>query len=71
MLRLLRGKIEKIKYNSGGTPEFYEFKSFGKYALGEPPISNIKIIFYSSESDLIEGFKKGEVEGINRRLKIF
>ena len=58
-------KIKKIKYNSGGTPESYEFESFGKYALGEPPISNIKIIFYSSESNLIEGYKKGEVEGIN------
>lgn len=58
-------KIKKIKYNSGGTPESYELKSFSKYALGEPPISNIKIIFYSSENDLIEGYKKGEVDAIN------
>lgn len=58
-------KIKKIKYNSGGTPESYEFESFSKYALGEPFISNIKIIFYSSESELIEGYKKGEVGGIN------
>lgn len=58
-------KIKKIKYNSGGTPGSYEFKSFDKYALGEPSISNIKIVFYPSESDLIEGYKKGEVDGIN------
>jgi peptide/nickel transport system substrate-binding protein len=58
-------KIKKIKYNSGGTPEFYELESFSKYALGEPFISNIKIVFYSSETALIEGYKDGDVGGIN------
>ncbi|MDP6387792.1 MAG: peptide ABC transporter substrate-binding protein [Candidatus Pacebacteria bacterium] len=58
-------KIKKIKYNSGGTPESYELESFSRYALGEPNISNVRIVFYSSENDLLEGYKKGEVDGIN------
>ena len=58
-------EIKKIKYNSGGTPESYELKSFDKYALGEPNISNIKIIFYPSEEALLEGYVKEEVDGIN------
>lgn len=58
-------EIKKIKYNSGGTPESYELKSFSRYALGEPNISNIKIVFYPSEDALLEGYMKGEVDGIN------
>jgi len=58
-------KIKKIKYNSGGTPEFYELESFSKYALGEPFISDMRIVFYPSETALIEGYKDGEVGGIN------
>lgn len=58
-------KIKKIKYNSGGTLESYELKSFSKYALGEPNISNIKIIFYPSEKALIGGYMKEEVDNIN------
>lgn len=58
-------KIKKIKYNSGGTPEFYELESFNKYALGKPFISNIRIVFYPSESALIEGYKDGDVMGMN------
>jgi len=58
-------KIKKIKYNSSGKPLSYELKSFKKYALGEPYISNIKFIFYPSESSLIDGYKKREIENIN------
>jgi peptide/nickel transport system substrate-binding protein len=58
-------KIKKIKYNSGGTPEFYEFESFNKYALGEPFIPNIKIAFYPSETILLEAYRNGDIEGIN------
>ena len=58
-------KIKKIKYNSGGAPESYELKSFDKYALGKPFISNIKIMFYPSEPALLEAYKDGYVEGIN------
>lgn len=58
-------KIKKIKYNSGGTPDLYELKSFDKYALGEPFISNIKIVFYPSETALLEAYKNGKVDSIN------
>lgn len=58
-------KIQKIKYNSGGTPEFYKLESFNKYALGEPFISEIKIVFYTSETALLESYKDGDIEGIN------
>ena len=58
-------KIKNIKYNSGGTPEFYELKSFNKYALGEPFISKIKIVFYPSETSLLKSYKDGKIESIN------
>ena len=58
-------KIKKIKYNSAGTPEFYELKSFNDYAIGEPFISKIKILFYSSETALLAGYKDGDIESIN------
>lgn len=58
-------KIKKVKYNSKGMPESYEFVSFRRYALGEPNISNIKIIFYPSEETLIRGYMKKEIDSIN------
>lgn len=58
-------KINKIKYNSGGTPEFYELKSFNKYALGEPFISKIKIVFYPSETALLKAYEDRDIDSIN------
>lgn len=58
-------KIEKIKYNSDGTPKFYELKSFDKYALGKPFISKIKIVFYQNETSLLEGYKNKDIKNIN------
>lgn len=58
-------KIDKIKYNSDGTPKFYELKSFDKYALGKPFISKIKIVFYQNETSLLEGYKNKNIKNIN------
>lgn len=58
-------KIKKIKYNSDRTPESYILESFNNYALGKPFISNIKFVFYQSETALLDGYESGDVEDIN------
>lgn len=57
--------VKNVKKNASGVPELYELKSFANYTLGKPYIPKITVIFYSGEEELVEGYKKGEVENIN------
>ncbi len=57
-------KISQIKKKSG-LPKQYKLKSFSKFSLGKPYISNIVIKFYSNETELVDALKQGEVEQIN------
>jgi peptide/nickel transport system substrate-binding protein len=43
----------------------YTLKSFSKYALGEPYISELRIKFYSNEEELIKAYKRRRVDNIN------
>lgn len=58
-------KIKKMKKDSSGIPRLYELTAFNKYALGEPNILNIKIVFYSNEEKLIDGYNDGKIDSIN------
>ncbi|MEK7180340.1 MAG: ABC transporter substrate-binding protein [Patescibacteria group bacterium] len=57
--------VSTIKRNSSGLPIRYQLKAFKKYALGEAYIKEILIKFYSNETELLNAYKKREVEGIN------
>lgn len=58
-------QIEKIDRDSSGVPTAYNLTPFNKFALGEPKIANVKIVFYPNEEKLKEGFQKGEVESLS------
>lgn len=55
-------KIEKINRSGSGIPTSYELRAFTDYSLGEPYITNLKIIFFQNDKTLTEAFKNGEVE---------
>ncbi len=58
-------EIKKVQRNEAGIPEFYRLERFSNYALGTPHIETISIHFYSNESLLVDGFRKGEIDSIN------
>lgn len=55
-------KIEKINRNKSGIPTSYEMKSFNRYALGEPYITNLNLNFYANEKDLFESYLSGSID---------
>lgn len=55
-------RIEKVNLNNSGIPTSYEMKSFDKYALGQPYITNLRVNFYSNEKDLTEAYKSNSIE---------
>ncbi len=58
-------KIKSMKKNSGGIPVEYELGPFKDYALGEPFISKIKLMFFQNEKELTNAFKKKSVDSLN------
>lgn len=57
--------ISKVSRNNLGIPASYDLKSFDKYTLGKPYITDLKFIFYLNEKDLLNGYLRGEIDGTN------
>lgn len=57
-------KVERIVRSKSGIPDSYLMSSFAKYAGGTPKIENVKLVFYSNESALVDDFKKGVVTSV-------
>ena len=55
-------QVINIKRNGSGIPTSYELKSFKKYALGEPFITNLKLNFYANEKDLSNAYSDGQID---------
>jgi len=58
-------KIEKIKKNSSGMPEYYDMSPFKKWSLKKPHINNVRISFYSNEDSMLDAFTGGDIESMN------
>lgn len=58
-------KVDSISYNDSGLPREYHLKSFNKYALGRPYITDVIIKSYSNEKEIIEAFKNGDIESLH------
>ena len=54
-------KIEKIKRNSDGVPEYYDLERFKKFALGQANIELVRIRFFGNEDDLLSAWQKEEI----------
>ena len=55
-------QVINIKRNGSGIPTSYELRSFKKYALGEPFITNLKLNFYANEKDLSSAYSGGQID---------
>jgi len=55
-------EIDSVQKNKDGTPISYTLSSFNKYHNEEPFISNIRILFYSNEDEVIAAYQAGLVE---------
>jgi peptide/nickel transport system substrate-binding protein len=58
-------KIYKLSKQSGGTIDYYDLISFGKFILGKPYIKKITLRFYSSEEKMLEALENGEVDQVS------
>jgi peptide/nickel transport system substrate-binding protein len=57
--------IKNISESNDGIPQYYELKTFKKFALGEPYLKTLFIKFYAGEKELIDALKNGSVDAIN------
>ena len=57
--------IQTTTKNGDEIPVSYTLKAFDKFALGEPHIKTLKIVFYANENDLITAIKSGDVSAVN------
>jgi peptide/nickel transport system substrate-binding protein len=55
-------QVSNIKRNSSGIPTSYELKSFERYTLCEPFITNLKLNFYANEKDLSTAYSNGQID---------
>lgn len=55
-------KINEIKRNAEGIVTLYRLKAFKNYALEKPFITQIELLFYNSEDELLAAFLKGNVD---------
>lgn len=58
-------KLESVDKSTSGVPKQYKLSSFNEYALGKPYISNVEVIFYQNEDDLINGYRNSKIGNIN------
>lgn len=54
-------QINSVKKNSLGIAEYYDLKPFSDFALGEPMISHLRLYFYPNETELLDGYHRGEI----------
>jgi peptide/nickel transport system substrate-binding protein len=54
--------VSQVNRDSLGIPTSYELKSFDKYTLGEPHITDLKFNFYLSEKSLLEAYLAHEID---------
>ncbi len=54
--------VNKISFNSSGTPERYTLKSFSDFTLGEPFLRTIIFNFYPNEDSLLDALKSENIE---------
>lgn len=58
-------KVKKISRNSSGIISSYILKPNKKFILGKPLIKKLELKFYPSEKELLEAYKKGDVDSIS------
>lgn len=57
--------ISKVNKQSSGIIDYYELKSFKKFALGSPYITTITLRFYLNENELVQALKNNTIEQIS------
>jgi peptide/nickel transport system substrate-binding protein len=57
-------KVEKITRSVSGIPEVYVLRANEQYLHGAPKIDTFELHFFSTESGLVDAFKKGVIESV-------
>jgi len=57
-------KLDSIKRDKGGIPEYYIFSSFGRYHKKEAYISTLYTYFYPNEKSAVEAFANNIIQSI-------
>lgn len=57
-------KIKRAYRSESGIYEYYNLIPFKQYALGEAYIENLVVRFYKNESDAIDAYENGDIQGL-------
>ena len=55
-------RVEDVDTNATGAAERYKLSAFKKFALGEPYLQSVVILFYPNEEALMKAFNAGHVD---------
>lgn len=55
-------RLDTVKQDVTGIPEYYDFVSFHAFSLGEPYIEQVRIQFYANEEELSAAFQNGKID---------
>lgn len=58
-------KVEIVRRNSGGIPNYYELRPGSGSATETPYIGKIVFKFFPTEEDLLDAYKSGDIEAIS------
>lgn len=58
-------KIQEIKRNASGLPDYYYLVPFERYALGPAFINNLYVYFFTSEDKLMEAYQNGAIDSMS------
>jgi len=57
-------KLKTVERNASGIPLYYRLEAFTNYTFGSPLIKNLIIRFYRSNTDVLNAYDKGSVDGL-------
>ncbi|MCI0542685.1 peptide ABC transporter substrate-binding protein [bacterium] len=58
-------RVNEVRENQSGIPEYYDLISFPLFALGEPSLHTLRFYFYANEEELSSGVTSGKVESFS------
>lgn len=58
-------KIQTIKKDGLGIPQYYQLEPFANFALGQPKISRLSTRFYSNQEELLAAQRRGDVNSLS------
>lgn len=57
-------EVTSVSRDSSGIPSEIKLKAFNKFVMGEANITNMRVVFYNSESKAVSGLISGDIDSL-------